>query len=138
MDGFSAWGAIAAAIRILVPRDRAARPKLKLIVASRRVRRRGTVWIFVKVTNTGDAAITLDRLACDVKGQIGQQSASVAFRSGPKIPLRLDSYSSATWETTIKTKSHPWMTTGAVTCSVFVAGGGKDAYQEKEIPDTSY
>ncbi len=134
-DGLGPWAVIAAVARGIaaVATNRAGRPKLKVTVAGAR-ESNGALFIWVRATNEGGAAITIDTVSSFVKGKAYRDIESVDFSSGPKLPFRLDSYSSAEWTSTVKVRDQ-WMAARNVVCTAYISGGGMDAYRERKVPD---
>lgn len=124
--------AIARGIRALAPSG--PRPKLKVAVAGHRETNK-TLRVWARVTNEGGASITIDTVSSWVRASRGRHGmAPIEYKSGPKPPFRLDSHSSAEWETEVKIKDR-WMLAKNVDCTVFVSGGGMNAYKVSKIVD---
>ena len=80
------------------------------------------LYAWVKATNDGGAAMTIDTLSVHVRGRRPHEIEAVRFRSGPRLPLRLESYSSAEWTSMIKVAGRrQWMADRSVDCSAFVS-----------------
>jgi hypothetical protein len=126
-DGGAFLGIILATLRGLLG-VRAIRPKLKVVVAGHRESDR-ILWVWVRATNEGGAAITIDTVSSWVKGP--GHIEKIKFKSGPRVPFRLDSYSSAEWESKIKVRDRRM--TKNVACTAFISGGGMSAYRERKI-----
>lgn len=135
-DGFDPSAGLIAAIvrsiRALSPSG--PRPKLKVTVAGLR-KTNNTLWVWARVTNEGGASMTIDTVSSWVRASRGRRGIKpVEFKSGPKPPFRLDSYSSAEWETEIKIEDR-WMLARNADCTIFVSGGGLSAYKVRKIVD---
>jgi hypothetical protein len=119
-------------IRALAPSG--PQPKLRVAVAGHR-ETNNTLWVWARVTNEGGASITIDTVSSWIRASRGRHGIEpVEYKSGPKPPFRLESYSSAEWEARIKIKDR-WMLANNVDCTVFVSGGGMSAYKVSKIVD---
>jgi hypothetical protein len=135
-DGLGPWTAVAAIIRGIfgVAAKHSPQPKLKLWVNGNRLN--GILYVYMRVTNEGGAAVTIDHISSWVRADRGNQNITeVIFKSGPKPPFRLESFSSARWEAKFEVKRHPWMAGHNVDCTGFVSGGGVDAYRRKKVAE---
>ena len=115
-------GVVAAIIRGIfgAAAHRAGQPRLKVIVWGTR-ESVGVLSIWVKATNEGGAAITIDTVSSWVRARRGRGGiASVAFGSGPTPPFRLESHSSAEWTAEVRTGNHWWMAGPNVDCTAFI------------------
>ncbi len=115
--------------------NRAGQPRLKVTVWGTR-ESAGVLSIWVKATNDGGAAITIDTVSSWVRAKRGRDGiAPVVFSSGPKPPFRLESYGSAEWTAKVKTRSNRWMAGPNVDCTAFISGAGRGAYRRSRVVD---
>jgi hypothetical protein len=127
---------IAAIVRgIRAPAAAAIRPQPKLNVTVHATRESAVMAIFLsaKVTNEGDASITIDEVSSHIRASRGRHGIhSVKFKSDPVPPFRLESYSSAEWTAKIPIKNQ-WMLIENIDCTIYVAGAGMCDYRRKKV-----
>ncbi|GAA5077804.1 hypothetical protein GCM10023319_15510 [Nocardia iowensis] len=123
----------ATVVRMLFGGPRTGVPKLTAFVVAEPVRGR-KLEVRARVTNAGDAGVTIDMVLLMVEGREWRRGdvATLELRSGPKPPFRLDAYDSAAWKSTIRLQD--WMTQRGAKCTLSVYGAGASAHTERRIP----